>query len=178
MAYDINNSYEELFEGTTLPNERVSDRKSAEAALKVKIALESIEQQKRISGLQESILGQQKKLSDQTGKLGKATWVLAFATCFLLVAAAFNAFFLYKGYEGSMAQTEAIGNLEASLQKIPPVITKLAKATEKQVSEMKKLNAGIKFIATVMPKSETFKELEGRKKHSSSQRRALGLQNE
>ena len=156
MSFTPKSSFDDLFEGTILPDAQVNERKVAESALKIKIALKSIEQQKEIT--------------NQTAKLGKATWALVLVTVVLVFVTVINSILFYKSYRGSEKQIEAVNKLEKSLQGISPSIDKLAQASEKQADELKELNAGIKFMATVMPKSESYKQLQEMKKRSSRQR--------
>ena len=105
-------------------------RTNAKAALDVKSATESIEQQKRMVDLQDNLIQQQNEMSTQTRKLGRATIFLTIFTGLLFFATVFYAFITFYILKGSneqlivlKSQTQAIAELKSSIDSVKGVVS-------------------------------------------------------
>lgn len=102
----------------------------AEAALKVKIAKSTIENQEAILEVQRNTqLTQEHMLRSQKG-MHMATWILAFVTAFLFLATAANIWITYKTYAGAIEQVEAIKELANAIRDIPKEEQRLKKSNK------------------------------------------------
>lgn len=103
---------------------------NAEAALKVKIAKSTIENQEAILEVQRNTqLTQEHMLRSQKG-MHIATWILAFVTAFLFLATAANIWITYKTHTDAIEQVEAIKELSSAIRDIPKEEHRLKKSNK------------------------------------------------
>lgn len=112
---------------------------NAEAALKVKIAKSTIENQEAILEIQRNTqLTQEHMLRSQKG-MHIATWILAFVTAFLFLATAANIWITYKTHADAIEQVEAIKELSCAIRDIPKEKHRLKKSNKAHEVLEKKL---------------------------------------
>lgn len=92
----------------------------AKDAFEIKSAIESIEQQRKISSFTDNLVAQQKRTN-------LATFALAALTFFLMLSTAFSAFYTYKAHDSAKNQVEAFNKLTTSNQDVIKAIRELPK---------------------------------------------------
>jgi len=123
-------SLSEILESFQAGNYGSQAHLKAEAALKVKIAKSTIENQEAILEVQRNTqLTQEHMLRSQKGML-IATRILAFVTAFLFLATAANIWITYKTHTDAIEQVEAIKELSSAIRDIPKEERRLKKSNK------------------------------------------------
>ncbi|MBA3018831.1 hypothetical protein KKG29_05665 [Patescibacteria group bacterium] len=123
-------SWSEILEIYQAGNYESNAHLNAEAALKVKIAKSTIENQEAILEVQRNTQHTQGHMLRSQRGIYIATWILAFVTTFLFLATTANIWITCKTYAGAIEQVEAIKELSSAIRDIPKEEQRLKKSNK------------------------------------------------
>ena len=157
MSIRYTDSWDEIQEELIKMHTSMGDeRLLPKYAFEIKYAVEAIDQQKVMAGLQGNLLEQQIESIQYSKKLGKATWVLAILTGLLFLSTFAYSIISYQALQGSIEQIQAlselsavtreevaaIDNLQESLKVVPEAIDRVGKTISILPSIQKKIEEG------------------------------------